>query len=139
MFLVRRASEVMARDVLVLPAETDFAAFLNKYGETGGLKHIVVTHGTHICGVLRVNTACAAVSRRRYKGVKLGAVAQHDFTIARQDDIVFDVVTRMSRRNASMAIVTKASGRPRAADVIGIISKEHIADSVADSIKPYGS
>ncbi len=139
MFLVRRASEVMARDVLVLPAETDFAAFLNKYGETGGLKHIVVTHGTHICGVLRVNTSLRRGIEAGYKGVKLGAVAQHDFTIARQDDIVFDVVTRMSRRNASMAIVTKASGRPRAADVIGIISKEHIADSVADSIKPYGS
>jgi CIC family chloride channel protein len=45
----------------------------------------------------------------------------------------------MSRRHASMAIVTKAPGRPRAADVVGIISKEHIADSVADSIKPYGS
>ncbi len=139
MFLVRRASEVMARDVLVLPAETDIAAFLNKYGETGGLRHIVVTRGTHICGVLRVNTSLRRGIEAGYQGVKLGAVAQHDFTIARQDDIVFDVVTRMSRRHASMAIVTKASGRPRAADVIGIISKEHIADSVADSIKPYGS
>jgi CIC family chloride channel protein len=33
--------------------------------------------------------------------------------------------------------VTKAKGRPRAADVLGVITKEHIADSVADSIKPY--
>jgi CIC family chloride channel protein len=56
--------------------------------------------------------------------------------VAREEDIVFDVVTRMARHNAGMAVVTKAKGRPRAADVLGIITKEHIADSVADSIKP---
>ena len=39
-----------------------------------------------------------------------------------------------------MAIVTKSSGRmPRGKDVVGMISKEHIADSVADSIRPYGN
>ena len=40
----------------------------------------------------------------------------------------------------SMAIVTKGSGRlPRGPHVVGMISKEHIADSVADSIRPYGN
>ena len=53
---------------------------------------------------------------------------------------MFDVVERMWKRGASMAIVTKAAGRtPRGKDVVGMISKEHIADLVADSIKPYGS
>ena len=32
-----------------------------------------------------------------------------------------------------------ATGVPRAADVIGVITKEHIADSVAESIKPYAA
>jgi CIC family chloride channel protein len=54
--------------------------------------------------------------------------------------VVFDVVERMWKRSASMAIVTKSSGRmPRGKDVVGMISKEHIADSVADSIRPYGN
>jgi CIC family chloride channel protein len=53
---------------------------------------------------------------------------------------VFDVVERMWRRKASMSIVTKGSGRtPRGVHVVGMISKEHIADSVADSIRPYGT
>jgi CIC family chloride channel protein len=51
---------------------------------------------------------------------------------------VFDIVNRMAQRDAAMAVVTRAKGRPRARDVVGIISKEHIADSVAESIKPYG-
>jgi CIC family chloride channel protein len=37
-----------------------------------------------------------------------------------------------------MAIVVKAGGRGRPSEVLGVISKEHIADSVADSIKPFG-
>ena len=46
----------------------------------------------------------------------------------------------MWRRSASMSIVTKASGRtPRGTHVVGMISKEHIADLVADSIRPYGT
>jgi CIC family chloride channel protein len=72
------------------------------------------------------------------QSLTLGELAQRNYTIAREEDIVFDVVTRMTRHAAAMAVVTKAKGRPRAADVIGVISKEHIADSVAESIKPYG-
>ena len=76
MFLVRHAEEVMDRDVMLLPAETDFAAFLRETS-AGGFKHIVVTRDDRIVGVLRVNTelgsawkppipaSCSATSRRR--------------------------------------------------------------------------
>ena len=75
-----------------------------------------------------------------YSGVRLGDIAQKNFTVCRAEDVVFDVVERMWQRKATMAIVIKSAGRlPRAANVVGMISKEHIADSVADSIKPYGS
>lgn len=138
MFLVRHANEVMETDIIRLPADTDFDAFLRS-PETGiGLKHVVVTRGDRIAGVVRVNTALRRGLERAYTGVTLGSVAQRNFIIAREDDIVFDVVTRMTRRNAAMAVVTRDVRRPHAADVVGIISKEHIADSVAESIKPYG-
>jgi CIC family chloride channel protein len=68
----------------------------------------------------------------------MATVAQRNFTIARENDIVFDIVQRMGKHNAAMAVVVKTGGRGRPADVVGIISKEHIADSVADSIKPFG-
>ena len=38
-----------------------------------------------------------------------------------------------------MAVVVKGTGVPRGEDVIGVISKEHVADSVADSISPYAA
>ena len=73
-----------------------------------------------------------------YSGVLLGDVAQQNFSIARESDIMFDVVQRMTRRDAEMAIVIKDGCRGRATDVVGMISKDQIADSVGASIKPFG-
>jgi len=138
MFLVRRASDVMERDVVVMPADADLDAFLRQYGAGAGFKHVVVARANHIVGVVRINTGIRRGIEAAYSGVTLGAIGQHNFTLARENDIVFDIVQRMSRRGAAMAVVMKTGGRGRPSEVVGIISKEHIADSVADSIKPFG-
>jgi chloride channel protein, CIC family len=138
MFLVRRAREVMQTDVTLLPAEADFDAFLRQHSGGAGFKHVVVTRGNHIAGVVRVNIGLRRGVEQAYSGVRLADVAQRNFTVAREADIMFDVVQRMARHNASMAVVVKGRGRGRPSEIIGVISKEHIADSVADSIKPFG-
>jgi CIC family chloride channel protein len=39
-----------------------------------------------------------------------------------------------------MAVVVEAEERiPRTKNVTGVITKEHVADSVAESIKPYAA
>ena len=98
----------------------------------------MVTRGDRIAGVVRVNTSLRRGVEAAYQRRDLGDVAQRKFTIAREDDIMFDVVSRMARHEASMAVVAKDAGRRAPHDVVGIISKEHIADSVAESIKPFG-
>jgi len=137
MFLVRMAGDVMDRDVLVLPGETDFDSFLRDPAHAGAMKHVVVTEGDHIVGVARVNTSLRRGLEGAYTGVKLRDVADRHFTIAREDDIAFAVIGRMWRRQAKMALVVKASRVPRGDDVLGVITKEHIADSVTDSVKDY--
>ena len=83
--------------------------------------------------MLRVNTRCGAGWRTSSRASRSARIAQRNYTVARDEDIVFDVVTRMTRHNAGMAVVTKAERLPRAADVLGVITKEHIADLVADT------
>jgi chloride channel protein, CIC family len=136
MFLVRRAGEVMESRVTVVPAEADFDAFLRQHNK-GGFEHVVVTRGSHIVGVVRVNTALRRGVEQAYSGVHFGDVAQRNYTLARDSDIMFDVVQRMGRRDAAMAVVTKKGGRWRPGEIVGIITKEHIADSVSASIKPF--
>ena len=97
-----------------------------------------MTRGNHIAGVVRVNTSLRRGVEQAYSGVRLGDIAQRNFTLARETDIMFDVVQRMVRRDASMAVVTTVNGRGRPSQIVGIISKEHVADSVAESVKPFG-
>jgi CIC family chloride channel protein len=139
MFLVRRAAEVMDRDILVLPAEMSFDAFLRLPDHAGRMRHVVVTQGNEISGVLRVNTGLRHGLEGAYTGVTLGEVAMSNFTIAREADIMFDVIGEMSRRKATMVVVSRVPGPPHAADVAGLITKEHVADSVAESISPYAA
>ncbi len=138
MFLVRRAHEVMQTDVTILPADSDFDAFLRRHVNESGFRHVVVTRGTHIAGVVRVNTSLRRGVEAAYSGIHFADVAQNKFTIAREADVMFDVVQRMARHEAIMAVVVKDRSRGRPSDIVGIISKEHIADSVAESIKPFG-
>ena len=138
MFLVRRARDVMERNITILPADANFDAFLRQHATEGGFRHVVVTRGNHIAGVVRVNTSLRRGVEQAYSGVRLGDVAQRNFTIAREADIMFDVVQRMTRRDAAMAVVVKDRGRGRPSEIIGVVSKEHIANSVAESIKPFG-
>jgi len=65
MFLVRRASEVMETDILVLPAETPLNDFLSRPEHGGRMRHVIVTRDNRIIGVLRVNTGL----RRGLEGV----------------------------------------------------------------------
>ena len=140
MFLVRHASDVMDRSALVLPASLSFDEFLKHPELSGHMQHVVIVEGNRIVGVQRVNTALRHGLEGKQTGATLGEVARKNFTIAREDDVLFDIIDRMWRRKAIMTVVIHGSGRvPRADRVVGIIGKEHIADSVADSIKGYGN
>ncbi len=138
MFLVRRAAAVMERDVLVLPADMPLDAFLAQEGETGRMRHVVVTRAGHISGVFRINMSLRRGLTGVDTGVTIGEIASRRFVVVREQSIVFDVIRRIWRHGAVMAVVVgKASGVPRAPDVLGVITKEHVADSVAASIADY--
>jgi CIC family chloride channel protein len=138
MFLIRSAGEVMEKEFVLLPRTMGFDEFLRMPELNSALRHIVVTDGERIAGTLRVNTSLRHGLEGAYTGVSLGSVASESFTIAHQEDIMFDVIQRFWRKQASMIVVVRGRGVPRASDVVGVITKEHIADSVAASVQPYG-
>ena len=137
MFLVRRAREVMDKDFVLAGAQGGFDAFLALPDHAGRLRHVVVTERDRIVGVLRVNTALRRTSREAHPGLRLGDVASRQFTLVHEEDVVSDVIRRMWRKDATMALVVRRRAVPRAADVSGVITKEHVADSVASSVAAY--
>jgi CIC family chloride channel protein len=137
MFLVRAAREVMDRDVQVLPAEASFDDYLRQPEHAGRLRHVVVTRQGRLFGVIRVNTGLQRGLGATHTGVTLGDVASRNFTVVGEDAIAADVIRRMWRKNAIMAVVVRGAGVPHGGDVAGVITKEHVADSVAESVKVY--
>src|SRR5262249_39147045 len=106
------------------------------------IRHLVVTRGNRIAGVLRINTGIRQQLARAQTNVTLGDVARKDFTIVEDSDVVFDVIRRMSRRGVTTALVVGRRGKtsvPRAGQIRGVITKEHVADSVAKSVAIYPS
>jgi CIC family chloride channel protein len=137
LLMVRRASEVMVRDVILLPAETGFDEMLRQLKPYAGLKHAVITRGSHIIGYVCVGGGLHRGLKGCVTDVTLRDIVQPNFIIVQEDDVVFNIITRMARRGASIALVLKDRTQPFASNVTGLISKEQIADSVAESIKPY--
>jgi CIC family chloride channel protein len=137
MFLVRSARDVMVRDHLLVDETTTFGEFLRRVEGSTGMRHVVVTRGKHIVGVLRVNTNLRQTVSAAANEVTMRELAQRNFTIVRPTAVVFDVIARLQRRSAMMGVVAEGSGLPRAENVIGAITKEHIADEVASSVRMY--
>lgn len=108
-----------------------------KSGDFEQMTDLPARSGRRIFGVVRVNTGLGPGLEGSHTGATLGEVANRNFTVVSEDDVVFDVIRRMSRRDANMAVVIRGRGVPRASDVVGLISKEHVADSVAASISIY--
>ena len=103
----------------------------------GRLRHLAIIDCNRILGVLRVNTALREVPEGTSSGVTRRDLASRDYTIVRENGIVFDVIRRMWHKRATMALVVSSLGVPRAKNIAGVITKEHVADSVASTIKVY--
>ena len=137
LFLVRSARDVMVRDVLIVDEATPFAEFLRTSEYSGGPRHIVVTRFGRVAGVLRVDLDLRRAVGAAATEVTLGQLARHDFTVVRETAAAFDVIARMRRKGAAVALVIPQVGYPEAGRILGVITKEQIADSVASSIGLY--
>jgi CIC family chloride channel protein len=137
MFLVRSARDAMDRDFLLVDEAMSFEDFLRLSEGSTGMRHVVVTRGRLIVGVIRVNTDLRRTVSAAAHDVRMGSLARRNFTIVPTNAVMFDVIARLSRRRAMMGVVVEGGGRPRADNVIGVITKEHISDEVARSVRMY--
>ncbi len=137
MFLIRKAVDVMDRDVLVLDETTTFAAFLELAAAAGGLRHVVATRQGSILGALRVNTDLRRAIGAAGSDVRLGELVGNRFVTVPATAATFDVIAAMWRSGATMAVVVGPQPAQGHRQVLGIITKEHVADAVAASIRYY--
>jgi len=136
MFLVKRARNVMNKVLSVYPADMgldEFHAAIKAQPQTA--RHVVITRGNRITGLVSVHDALRIAGKTETSLLTLDDLCDNNFTIAREKDVMFDVIKRMSRRGNKLAVVVKDHhGVPRASDLLGYITNDDIADSVAESL-----
>jgi CIC family chloride channel protein len=137
MFLVRSAGDIMERDLLVLDETTTFADFSRLAEAQGGLRHAVVTRGGAILGSLLVDADLRRAMGKTGDETRLGELVTPNFTIVGEKDAAFDVISAFSRDHVNVAIVVGVTKLGEPQRVLGIITKDHVADTVASSIQLY--
>ncbi|HEX3983129.1 MAG TPA: chloride channel protein, partial [Acidisoma sp.] len=139
MFLVRNAGDIMEHDVLVLDENAAFSDFSRLAAAQGGLRHAVVTRGGAVLGVILLDADLRKAVDLTGDDTKLGELVSPNFTIVEETDAAFDVITTLSRKNAVVAIVIGLTRLGEPQRVLGVITKERVADAVASSIELYPS
>ena len=124
MFMIRHAGDVMipVRGV-VTEAELKTAVIAAHGGDEG---YFVVRSGDRIAGLVLVGGAV---------GPNEVAITR-DFIIARSSNFIRDVMVRMARRphKPKLAIVVDRPGVPRPNDVVGIVTRNTIADTIISDL-----
>ncbi len=130
MFLVRHAHEIMDEAYAVLPGEMTLEAALEHLSFTE--KHfIVVADGDTVLGILPLNWVLDASDGVETEA-RLVDLASPAWVSAERDDIVEDIIRRLRAQDARYAVVVPNATAPKASNVIGVLGKRSIADSVID-------
>lgn len=136
MFLVQEAGQVMETDVLVLDHATLFREIVPR-SEGLLFRHVVVTRDDRILGVLRINIGLRRAVDQAESNITVAELAQRNFIVVTQHEIAFRVISRLWKQHAAMAVVVEQDDGHAPVRVLGVIAKEHVADSVASSIRIF--
>ncbi len=98
------------------------------------LRAIVVERDGHIVGLIPPRSGLWRESAANADR-KVDDYVERRLVTCRDEDLLSLVLARLKRRRSGAAIVFRGNGRPRADDVVGIITKRAIADAV---IEDYG-
>jgi CIC family chloride channel protein len=123
----------------VLDQRTTFSDFTRLAAAQGGLRHVVVTRDGAVLGAILADAALRRAVGLTGDETTLGELVSSNFTLVGETDAAFDVINAFSKNNMMVAIVTGLSRVGEPQRVVGIITKEHVADTVASSIELYPS
>jgi chloride channel protein, CIC family len=133
MFLVQQAQDIMEKRFILAKAGTSLKDVISTE-ETDDLRAIIVEREGRIVGLIPPRSGLWLESRNNPDLLVERFVESH-MVICRDVDLLSLVFTRLKRHRSGAAIVFHGTDRPRAADIVGVITKRAIADTVIDSFE----
>lgn len=128
LYLVKQARDVMERAFVQAKAGASLGEAI-RVEEGADLKAIVVERDGRIAGLVPPRSALWLEARVN-PDILIDRFIDRRVVLCRDVDLLSVALARIKRHNAGAAIVYAGEGRPRAKDVVGVITKRAIADSV---------
>jgi CIC family chloride channel protein len=135
LYLVQQAQDVMERAFLIVAAGTPIG---RAYGDeiadeiADDLRPIIVERDGRVVGLVPPRSGLW-VAAKKDPETPIDRFVEPRMVVCRDVDVLSLVFARLRRRRASAAIVFAGAARPRPRDVVGVVTKRAIADTVIDN------
>ena len=131
LYLVRQAQDIMERRFILAQAGTTLKQAISAE-DTDDVRAIIVERDGRIVGLIPPRSGLWRASQTNPNLLVEGFVEPRA-VICRDVDLLSLVFARLKRHRSGAAIVFSGAHRPRTSDIVGVITKRAIADTVIDS------
>ena len=132
LYLVKQAQDIMERRFIIAKAGTSLKDAIKLEDDTDDLRAIIVERGGRIVGLIPPRSGLWRESRSN-PDLLVERFVESRAVICRDVDLLSLVFARLKRHRSGAAIVFRGVHRPRVRDIVGIITKRAIADTVIES------
>jgi CIC family chloride channel protein len=131
LYLVQQAQDIMERRFILAKAGSTLRECMG-WEDVDDLRAIIVENEGRIVGLIPPRSGLWRESASNPNRL-VDDFVEKRAVVCRDVDLLSLVLARLKRHRAGAAIVFKGKHRPRAADVVGVITKRAIADAVIDN------
>jgi CIC family chloride channel protein len=131
LYLVKQAQDIMERRFILAKAGTTLRQAIGSE-DTDDLRAIIVEREGRIVGLIPPRSGLWRESQSD-PNLLVERFVESRAVICRDVDLLSLVFARLKRHRSGAAIVFHGADRPRARDIVGVITKRAIADAVIDS------
>jgi CIC family chloride channel protein len=132
LYLVKQAQDIMERRFIVARAGTSLKDTISLEEDTDDTRAIIVEREGRIVGLIPPRSGLWRESRNN-PDLLVERFVESRAVICRDVDLLSLVFARLKRHRSGAAIVFRGVRRPRVTDIVGVITKRAIADTVIDS------
>jgi CIC family chloride channel protein len=131
LYLVKQAQDIMERRFIMAKAGASLKDTISAVG-TDDLRAIIVEREGRIVGLIPPRSGLWRETQTN-PNLVVEHFVESPAVICRDIDLLSLVFARLKRHRAGAAIVFSSVNRPRVRDIVGVITKRSIADTVIDS------
>ncbi len=129
--LVHHVSDLAMDQALVLPHDARTSR-----GTEGDACHVVCMDRGRVSGVLAREWMLAHPDTVG-EAERIGDVAHGDFVTVAPGTTLFDLIARMQSGKARVAVVVAPEGRDGRPEVLGVVTKAHVAEAIAEGMEMF--